>query len=434
MSLGPAALRLAPAAITLSVEDAAGSVYQVPAGTLPADGRAHVLTARLGPGRLAGGTIGPLRLVALSAGYTLPARAPRLAAEYTVLRISAAGPAAVPGTALRSWAAAASSSELESLTGQPGALVGRHAHPGGVSRRSTGGAEQFSFGPGHALAAGPAPVSPPEPVYGQLTLTDTAPRPAVIPAIATHGYLHATSTQVGSVTAATISGVSIPVRIVAAVTSFPTVPPGTGALIVDLAAVQQVLNSRSLAPVPVTEWWLATAGSAARPGLGGRLPPGAALTSRARLATSLLGNPLSAAPQQAVLAVAAAAALLAIAGLLVSIAAGASDRRTESALLAALGVAPRAQARQLFLQELMLSLPSALAGLALGGIITVLLVPAVILTPAATSPVPPALTEFAWSQAIPLAAFIALLPALLAAAAAARRADPAASLRTAGSG
>ena len=136
------------------------------------------------------------------------------------------------------------------------------------------GAERLSFDPGHALAAGPNPGSPPEPVYGQLALTDSAPLPAVLPAIATGGYLRATSTQVGSVTSATISGASVPVKIVAEVTSFPTVPPGSGALIVDLAAVQQVLNSRSLAPVPVTQWWLATSGTAASPGLAGRLPPG----------------------------------------------------------------------------------------------------------------------------------------------------------------
>jgi hypothetical protein len=61
----------------------------------------------------------------------------------------------------------------------------------------------------------------------------------VLPAIATDGYLHSTSTQIGSVTAATMSGATIPVKIVAAVTSFPTVPPGTGGLILDLAAVQR---------------------------------------------------------------------------------------------------------------------------------------------------------------------------------------------------
>ena len=50
-SLGPASLRLAPAAVTLSVQDADGDVYQVNAGTLMADGRPHRLTARLGPAR-----------------------------------------------------------------------------------------------------------------------------------------------------------------------------------------------------------------------------------------------------------------------------------------------------------------------------------------------------------------------------------------------
>jgi hypothetical protein len=433
-ALGPASLGLGPAAVTLSIQDAGGSVYQVLAGALAADGRAHVLTARLGPGRLPGGTIYPLRLVAVSVGYTLPARASRLAAGFTVLRMAAGPGGGAPGTVLRSWTAVASSSELDSLASQAGSLVGRAASPGRVSQPAAGQAERLSFSPGHALAAGPAPGSPPEPVYGQLALTASAPLPPVIPAIATGGYLRATSTQVGSVTSATISGATVPVKIVAAVTSFPTVPPASGALIVDLAAVQQVLNSKSLAPVPVTQWWLATSGAAAAAALAGRLPPGAALTSRAQLATSLLGNPVTSAPQQAVLAVAGAAALLAIAGLLVSIAAGASERRTESALLAALGVAPRAQARQLFLQELMLSLPAALAGLTLGIVVTILLVPAVVLTPAATPPVPPALTELAWSQALPLAAFIALLPAVLAGVAAARRADPAAGLRAAGSG
>ena len=433
-AFGPASLGLGPAAVTLSFQDASGSVYQVLAGALPADGHQHVLTARLGPGRLPEGAIYPLRFVALTVGYTMPASASRLAAGFTVLRMAASEDGGVPGTALRSWTAAVSSAELDSLSRQPGSLVGRAARPGGVSGPGGRPPERLSFDPGHALAAGPSPGSPPERVYGQLTLTDSAPRPAVLPAIATGGYLRATSTQVGSVTSATISGATVPVKIVAAVASFPTVPPGSGALIVDLAAVQQVLNSNSLAPVPVTQWWLATAGTAASPGLAAGLPAGTALTSRARLETGLLGNPVAAAPQQAVLAVAAAAALLAIAGLLVSIAAGASERRTESALLAALGVGPRAQARQLFLQELMLSLPAAVAGLALGIIVTILLVPAVILTPAATPPVPPALTEFAWSQALSLAAFIALLPAVLAAAAAARRADPAASLRAAGSG
>jgi ABC-type antimicrobial peptide transport system permease subunit len=203
-----------------------------------------------------------------------------------------------------------------------------------------------------------------------------------------------------------------------------------GALILDLGAVQQALLSRGLPPAPATSWWLATPGGTP-PGLAAVLPAGSSLTSRDQLAAGLLGNALSAAPQQAVLAVAVAAALLAIAGFFVSIAANVAQRRQESALLAALGVTQRSQAGQLCTQELMLSVPAALAGLLLGGVLTILLVPAVTLTPAATTPMPPALTTFAWAQALGLAGLVVLVPVLVAAATAARIPDPAATLRTA---
>ena len=167
------------------------------------------------------------------------------------------------------------------------------------------------------------------------------------------------------------------------------------------------------------------------PGLDAALPPGSAVTSTAGLAAGLLGNPLSTVPQQALLAVAIAAAALAITGFCVSIAAGVRLRRAESALLAALGVAPRAAAAQLCLEKLMLSLPSALAGLVLGVVLAELLVPAITLTSAATAPVPPVLIQFGWSQTLALALAVAVLPVLAAALSIARRPDAAAELRTA---
>ena len=45
--LGPASLGLAPATVSVSVEDADSDVYQLDAGPLPADGRAHTLTVTL---------------------------------------------------------------------------------------------------------------------------------------------------------------------------------------------------------------------------------------------------------------------------------------------------------------------------------------------------------------------------------------------------
>jgi len=60
-----------------------------------------------------------------------------------------------------------------------------------------------------------------------------------------------------------------------------------------------------------------------------------------------------------------------------------------------------------------------------------LLVPAVTLTASATTPVPPVLIEFGWSQTLSLALAIAVLPVLAAALTIARRPDAAAGLRAA---
>ena len=446
-SLGPASLHLVPAPVTLSVSDADGDVYQVNAGTLPADGRPHILTAQLGSGSRPGQVIAPLRLTAVTASYQLPGHASASDAFFTVLRVgAAAGPAArpafLPGRLLGRWTAGVSAPELAALRSEPDGLAGPASLPkqlawlpaagtGATGRPGITGrsAQQLEFSPGYGQALAASPGQPPLPVFGQLTLTSTAPTAAAIPAIATRGFLAATSTGVGATVDDSVSGLTLAVHIVAAVRSFPTVTSGS-ALIVDLSAVQQALLSRGLAPVPATSWWLATGGGTP-PGLAALLPAGSSVTSREQLAASLLGDPLSAAPQQAVLAVAIAAALLAIAGFFVSIAANVAQRRQESALLAALGVTQRSQAGQLCTQELMLSLPAALAGLVLGSVLTILLVPAVTLTAAATAPVPPALVTFAWAEALGLAALVVLLPVLVAAATAARIPDPAATLRTA---
>ena len=104
------------------MQDADDDVYQLDAGSLPADGRDHTLTVTLadqapgasaaaGPATGAAGSAGaagaasavyPLRLTAVSLGYTLPARPARGPAMFTVDGFSAG-----PGTAPRSRRGAA---------------------------------------------------------------------------------------------------------------------------------------------------------------------------------------------------------------------------------------------------------------------------------------------------------------------------------------
>lgn len=420
-SLGPARARIRPATVSLSIQDASGSVYQVPAGALDADGHSHDLVATLAP---SGRAVYPLRLLAIAVSYQLPLANPHGEAAFMVgtaaVSPDPAGAFAAPfatGTALRGWLPTVSAS-------LPPNLAPAGAPPsGGTWAGTPAGMQRLTFGPGYGLVT-TAGAHVPEPVQATLLLTAGYPRIPVTPAIATQSYLNASQASVGGVVRIPVNGVTIPVRIVASVAGFPTAGSG-GALIVDQATLQDMLAAQGAPPLGVTQWWLATSS----PGIPPGLPAGATVTDRARLAASLLSDPLSVVPQQALLALAFAAALLAAAGFAVSVIADAAASSGRAALLAALGMSPAQQARLNCARELMLSVPAAAAGLLLGGLVARLLIPAVTLTTSARTPFPPVIVEFDWARAALIAAVVAAIPALVAAASAARRPDPAARLR-----
>jgi hypothetical protein len=402
----------------LTVTDAAGGSFQLPlSGPLPADGRPHRLSASLGGTAVAY----PLRLTQLTLSYAMPERPFSNEVTLTVTGVPFAG-----------WNAAASSPELQSQTPDgpataPGA-IGRQLVPGG------GVQVAFTTGYGKTNTIDDTGRTVAEPIDGQLTLTAGDLAPAAVPAIATKAFDNANHLGVGSTVVTTVNGISVPARIVAQVNVFPTVTgpaAAHGALIMDLTTLQSYLTEHGSYPLGITQWWLSTPGHQVPAALTAALPAGASVTGAAALAAATASDPLSAAPQQALLAVAAAAAVLAITGFWVSIAANVRQRRAENALLAALGVAQRSAAAQLFTEKLLLSVPSAALGLLLGTAVARLLVPAVTLTTAAQAPVPPAVPLLDLTQTVPLAAAAAVLPALAAALVLFRRPDPAAELRAA---
>jgi hypothetical protein len=423
---------LGPMSVTLSVQDAAGIGYSVAAGRLPVDGRRHQLIAVLSPTRQASY---PLRLLGISLDYQLPALpvppSAHIAARQAVLTISrfAVSPSAAgrfglfaTASALQAWHPTAGSQDLANpkATGSLPTVTGWRAAPGG--------ARVLGFGPGDGYLIQAAGY-PPLPISGQLTLTAAAPQAAaVLPAIATRAFLGSNQATIGSVLFVAAGPVKVPVRIVAAIREFPTMGAGS-ALIIDQPAIQEFLARKSAAPLPVTAWWLRTAGPVTLTAAG--LPPDTTVTERATVAAALLNNPLSAAPQQGVLAIAVAAALLAALGFSVSVAASMRERRTQSALLAALGVSRAAQAGQLGLEQLLLSGPAAAVGLLLGAGIAQLLIPAVTLTASAAAPIPPTVINLPLGWAVGLAAAVTAVPVLAAAATVLRRPDPAAQLRAA---
>jgi hypothetical protein len=400
-----------------TVSDATGAAFQLSSGFFKADGRPHTLTASLG------GTdaVYPLRLTQVTLFYTLPPKALKAPITLTV-----AG--ATPST----WSAVASSPELGSQLNE-GAIYGPSGQPQSTGWTSAPGGATFTFSPGFGLwSANPeAPKSEviTQPLAGQVTLSAPAVVPDAIPAIATRAFDSANNTHVGSIAQTTINGIPVPAKIVGVADAFPTIP-GAG-LVMDLPALEAFLTSHATEPVIVTQWWLLTDGGKVPPSLAKRLPPGATMINSADLAAATVADPLSAAPQQALLAMAIAAALLAISGFWVSIAANVRQRRAENALLAALGVGQRSAAAQLFIEKLLLSVPAAALGLVLGTVVARLLVPAVTLSSTAQIPVPPPITLFDLPQTIPLAAAVAVLPALAAALVIFRRPDPAAELRAA---
>jgi hypothetical protein len=357
------------------VADSLGDVFALPAGSLPPDGRDHTLTVPLGGSY-------PLRLIGLNL----------------------AAPASGAGTPLI-------------RQGQARPTVAAVA----VSAAATGPFTAIAAGGG--LAGWRQSASP---STGTAAVTATASTPTVIPGIATAAFLQANNAAVGSVFPAAVGGATVPVKIVAAVSAFPTVTGADGALIVDLATVQDYLAGKAQQPLTVTSWWLRAApGAAAAPAV----PADGVVTGRAAVTAGLFGDSLTAAPQQAALAVGVAVTLLAVLGFAVSVAASLRERRARSALLKALGVPMSAQVRQLCAEELLLSIPAGLAGLAAGVGLAHLLISAVVLTPGGTTPVPPVLPEVPLGWAALLAAGICVLPAVVALAAGARRDDTAAQLR-----
>ena len=406
---------LGPVYAQFTVTDTTGAAFQFSSALFSADGRPHVLTASLGGAHAAY----PIRLSQFTLFYTLPAK--RLKTPVT---LTVAG--AMPIT----WTAVASSPQLVSELSTNN-VYGRSAGPRvtGWQRTPRGAALTFTPGYGQWSQAPGVSSVPSDPVAGQVSLSAPSTGLAAVPAIATRAFDTANNTGVGSIVQTTISDITVPAKIVAVASAFPTI---TGAgLVMDLSALEAFLVSHGTAPVAVTQWWLATTDGRVPASLTRALPPGATMTSSAALAAATVADPLSAAPQQALLAMTVAAALLAISGFCVSIAANVRRRRAENALLAALGVSQRAAAAQLFLEKLLLSVPAAALGLLLGTVVARLLVPAVTLSPTAQIPVPPPITMFDLPQAIPLAVAVAVLPALAAALVVFRRPDPAAELRAA---
>ena len=117
------------------------------------------------------------------------------------------GTSQLPGTALGTWPAAGSSTELAGVRQTTG-TAGPSGMPAVTAKGASGRALSVTLDPGYGLAPGGSPGQPPSPVGGELTLTGTPPV-AALPGIATQRFLAATNSSVGSVVQTDVNGAII---------------------------------------------------------------------------------------------------------------------------------------------------------------------------------------------------------------------------------
>jgi hypothetical protein len=427
--------QLGPVTATAIIEDAFGLAYQVTTTAMPADGRLHQLVAQLAAG--AARPAYPLRLIGLSLNYDMP----QYPATHAARIAAASGQASLAGIAVSPAGSGASGSPagpLQSLAGwnrnisdtglqiAEGELngAGKAAAPVITSVSASGSTEAIGFdtGYGPSIRPGEGPAGGFGPLPAGIELDIPAP-PAPLPVLVSAGYASANALS-GSTFAVTIAGIVVQCTAVTTLQDFPT----GAAVVASQSAVEQILTSQGAGgSLPALSWWLSTAGGSVPAGL----PPGSAVEDAAQNTLALQRNPLSAAPVQAALAVAAAAALLAALGFLVSVAASARDRRSQRALLAALGVPAPAQARLFCLEEIMISVPAAIVGLGVGVGLARLLIPSITLTATAGQPVPPVLVLIPVGWVALVALLAPAIPVVAALITSLRQPDPAAELRAA---
>ncbi len=395
----------------LLLRDSHNLSFVAPLAGVPAagDGRATVNLAALTDGGLSS-VSAPLSVVGLTLSL-----GPRDAGLLTVRRLAAAddaGAPAVPATVPAGLAWATGGDSGERAVGVDVAATpadDRHL----LSVRYGIGANSLS---NRRAVITPVDATPPTEVAG----------------VATREYLTATGSAVGSTVRVPFGLTSVPVRITGEAESLPVA--GSNALLVDLGTVGRVLAASGReTPVP-TEWWLPATGPddtvPARAAAALRATPGTpGIQLRDEVAADLLGDPLSAAPQNALAAIAVVTTALAAIGFGAAGAAAAGQRSRDSALLLALGAPRRRLVRTAAAEQAVLVGLGSIVGLGLGALIVHLVVPLVVLTPAARRPVPEALVDLPLGTAVLLAAVIAAVPLLSALLGGRRRRDVAQRLR-----
>ncbi|MFE5609992.1 FtsX-like permease family protein [Streptomyces sp. NPDC056540] len=412
--------RISWAAVSLLLRDRFGATYGTPSVTLPEGGD---VTLPFLLDALTGAPVGsaatPLTLAGIRLSYAGDGDAPGDGSELTLRRIAVSDTA--DGAATGVTAPVDAAGWRTSLP--QGTSAKRAPEPVPVPAGSTDLLRLRYWG-GFSTLQGVGTVVFPAPA---------APAPTAVPAVATTHYLRSLGAAVGDTVPVTLDGASVQMRITASVDSLPVA--GRSALAVDLQVLGRFLvESVGQQPPTPTEWWL-PADSAADPvpaRAADKLREGARIERvqlREEITEQLLDDPLSAGPQSALAALAAACAVLAAIGFATSTAAERRVRGREFSVLLALGTPRRSLALASAAEGGVLIAIGSAVGTGLGIALVHLMAPLVVLTPAAGRPFPPVRVDMPFWQTVLTVAAIAAVPLLSAALSGPRGRDIAARLR-----
>jgi hypothetical protein len=226
-----------------------------------------------------------------------------------------------------------------------------------------------------------------------------------IPVIANPAFLSTVRSAQGQAIDATIDGARRHLTIAGVVDSFPTTDPAKPLLIVDRPTLDLLRLEAQTTVRNVDEWWLSVAPGASADVTSALLQPpfnSSAVVSTDDLSRGLSTDPVALGIIGALLLGFVATGIFALVALVVSAAVSARQRRTEFALLRALGLSARQLSGWLWLENASLVLVSLLAGTFLGIVLSWVALPFITVTQQATTPVPGVLVLLPWDRILGL--------------------------------
>ncbi len=224
---------------------------------------------------------------------------------------------------------------------------------------------------------------------------------ASLPVVVNQAFLDGTSTEVGDDILVRLDGLLRELLIAGSVASFPTQPPDRPLAIADLSTLGLIRYAAAQSTQQPAEWWLAS-----EPGSGSQVAAqvergGYAqgpILARDDVSAALSTDPVALGIIGALSLGFIVAGLFAAIGLVVSASVSARQRRTEFALLRALGLSSGQLSGWLWLENAAIVVVSLLAGVGLGLLIGWVALPFVTVTQQAATPFPPPIVRTPWAS------------------------------------